>query len=235
MSYEQEDIGAHDNASVSDGDIITKIMWFLKVAQCRKNTVLSVICLFILVGAVYYSLAIRRYESTAKLLIIEQKQDHISAVGDHDSSGNTMATHRELVRSSVVLQSAIQSLAPEHRIDLLGVAPQKWIETIADRLQANTTRKTNFIEVSYQSKSPATATAVVNATIQSYLRFIEKTHKGTAGDVIKTLTVEREKLRKSLSVKQTELQQFRKKVGHITVSTDDSMVEPIVQRALHLN
>ena len=233
MIHELENQQAVEPDIAASGELFTAIFRFLRIVQYRKNVILSVVCLFILMGVAYFALATRLYQSTAKLLIIRQQQDQVSTVGDSAGSDNTMATHRELVRSPIVLQQAIKFLKPEHRVDLQGVPQHKWADVIGNNLSAKTTRKTNFIEVSHRSKSPEAATAVVNAIIQSYLQFIEETHKGTAGDVIATLTKERDELHLSLVAKQTKLQQFRESVGHIAINSGDGIVEPIIQRAIH--
>lgn len=195
---------------------------------------MTLLCFFA-AGGVYYALATRMYESSAKLLIVEQQLDRLSAMGEYDSTDNTITTHRELVVSPVVIEDAISRLEPRDRIDLQGVPAGKWIETISRNLSARVTRKTNIIDVSYRSVRPESALAVVRAVIDSYLAFVEKNHKGTAGDLIAVLTDERDRNQAALLAKQRELQEFRKQVGHLAVSQDDRIVEPLIQRAVHLN
>ena len=219
----------------SAGDLVPLVMRFLRIFHYRKKVIFATLYCFALAGIAYYLLAPRFYESSAKLLIVEQKLDHLSAVGDHDNTGKTMATHRELAVSPVVIQEAIRHLAPQHKIDLQGESPQDWVKTIAKHLHAKITRNTNFIDVSYRSRNPEAAAAVVNAVIQSYLDFVEKNHKGTAGDIITVLTDERNQLQADLNQKQFDLQQFRQQVGHLAISPDDGIVEPMIQRAIHLN
>jgi len=219
----------------ASGELIPLVMRLLRIFRYRKKVIVSTLYCFALAGVVYYLLSTRYYESTAKLLIVEQKLDRLSAVGDHDKTGNTMATHRELVVSPIVIEQAIQQLAPEHRVDIQGVEPRKWVKVISKKLSASTTRKTNFINVSYRSRNPDSAAAIVNAIIQSYLDFVDKNHKGAAGEIISVLTKEREQLQNNLNQKQLELQQFRQQVGHLAISSGDGVVEPMIQRALRLN
>ena len=63
----------------------------------------------------------------------------------------------------------------------------------------------------------------------------QKTHKGSASEVIDVLTHERDELTTSLATKQRELQAFRQQVGHLAVKSEDGIVEPTIQRALKLN
>lgn len=216
-------------------ELVPAVMRFLRVVRLRQRVVFATLIGAILVGGLYCAVATRYYASAAKLLIVQQNQDHLATVSDHTSNDNTMATHRELVTSEIVLRDAIDHLAPEYRVDLVNTAPRDWVKKLKSKLAASTTRKTNFIDVSYRSRRPEAAAAVVQAVIDAYLRFVERTHKGAAGEVINVLTSERTKLQKDLAAKQEELQQFRQRVGHLSVDPDDGVVEPIVQRAVHLN
>ena len=224
-----------DTESESAHDLVPAVMRFLRILRYRKRVVFSTLYCFALAGITYYMLATRLYQSSAKLLIVEQKLDQLSAVGDHDKTGNTMATHRELVISPVVIDQAIERLAPQHRIDLQGQPPRAWVNTIANGLSAKITRNTNFIEVGYRSRQPEAAAAVVAVVIQSYLDFVEKNHKGAAGEILTVLTEERNQLQANINQRQTELQQFRQQVGHLAISSDDGVVEPMIQRAIRLN
>ena len=216
-------------------DLIPVMMRFLHVVRRRKRVVFSVLYCFALVGGAYYFLAPRKYESSAKLLIVEQKLDHLSTVGEHDATGNTMATHRELVTSPVVIQQAIKLLPKEYRVDLHGKPVKEWVNIIAGNLSARITRKTNIIDVSYRSSTPDAAAAVVRSVIQSYLDFVAKNHKGAAGEIITILTDERDQLQIQLDEKQKELQKFSQQAGHLAISTEEGVVEPMIQRAIQLN
>ncbi len=234
-------IHGSDNPSFDETEIaqesnfIPIFLRLLRTIRHRKKVVLSTLYVFCLAGAAYYALSTRYFESAAKLLIVEQKQDQLSSVSDHDNSGNTMTTHRELVKSPVVIQNAIQNLSPEHRIDLQGISPRKWVDAIAKRLNARVTRKTNIIDVSYRSRHPEAAAAVVRAVIHSYLQFVDQTHKGSAGDFVEVLKTGYSERQDELDAKQQELQLFRKEIGHLAIAPDSRGVQPMVQRVANLN
>jgi len=235
MTHDSENLVFTETELGPTSEFIPVLMRLLRTIRHRKKVVFSTMYIVWLAGAAYYFLATRDYESTAKLLIVEQKQDQLSSVSDHDNSGNTMATHRELVKSPVVIQSAIQMLTPEQRIDLQGVSPQKWVEIIGSRLSTRVTRKTNLIEVSYQSLDPEAAAAVVRAIIHSYLQFVDETHKGTAGEFVDVLKTGYSDRQRELDAKQTELQLYRRKIGHLAVGSNDQGVQPMIQRMSNLN
>lgn len=216
-------------------DIVATIARFLQIVRRRKQVLVTSILCCSFLGTIYYTLAVRKYSSTSELLIIQQKQDHLSTVGDHETSEDTMATHQKLISSPIVVQNAIKQLPPQFRVDLIGVPVHEWVDTITDNLTASVTRKTNFINVSYRSKHPEAAAAVVRAVISSYLQFVEEKHRGTAGETLQSLLEKGGELEAKLAEKQNQLQSFSQQVGYLAANADDKVTEPIIQRALRLN
>ena len=235
MNHTNYHLQQDESEFMPSGDAVSAIARFVGILRRRKQVVITTVAISGLLGLTYYMLATRKYASTAELLIIQQKQDHLATVGDHESSEDTMATNQKLISSPIVIQNAIKQLPPEHRIDLVGEPTHKWVETLSNNLSARVTRKTNFIDVTYRSKHPEAAAAVVRAIINSYLQFVEDKHRGTAGDALHSLLQKGAELEAKLTEKQNELQSFSQQVGHLAVSQDDSVVEPIIQRALRLN
>lgn len=210
-------------------------MRLLRICRYRRKTILLTLYCFILTGAIYYVVAPRYYQSSAKLLISEQRLDQVSAMGDHERTVKTMETHRGIVASPVVINDAIQRIPSQYRVDLQGVPPREWRKTISENLSASNTRKTNFIEVSYRSLHPEAATATVSAVIESYLEFVEKNHRGAAGEILAVLNDKSAQLEQELKEKRLQLQQFRQQVGYIAVSSEDGVIEPMIHRAMQLN
>jgi capsular exopolysaccharide synthesis family protein len=216
-------------------DLIPTVMRFLRVVRRRRQVVVNSLAIAAAIGLAYYALAPRQYEAAAKLLIIEPHDDQVPSMADRGGSDNTITTHRELVTSPVVLEGAIRRLAPAYRVDLVDEPPSEWVETLARGLSASNTRRTNFIDVSYRSRNPVAAAAVVRAVIESYLAFVRETHQGTAGELKTVLTDERDKLAKSLAEKQAALQGFRRQVGSLALPQVPGVVDPVLERALKLN
>lgn len=224
-----------DAGAVATGDLLPTLIRLVRMIRYRKRILLSTLYAFCLVSAIYYCLAPRLFESKAKILIVEQKQDQFSPVTGNDAAGNVMATHREIVVSPVVIKRAIEQLEPQYRAHLYQVSPHKWVKTIQKNLNASITRRTNIIDVSYRSQDRQAAAAVVRAVIQAYLDFVEENHKGTAGEISTLLTQKRDEIQATLEAKQAELQKLRQQTGHLAISTDDEVEEPMIQRALSLN
>ncbi|MCH8839732.1 MAG: polysaccharide biosynthesis tyrosine autokinase [Planctomycetes bacterium] len=226
---------ASESGIIPTGDLMVSVLRFMRMVRLRKHVVLSTLYVFFLLGAVYYFLAPRLFESSARILIVDQPKGPLETVGSLITNDNTMTTHRELVVSPVVIQRAIQLLDAKYLTELQDKRPQKWVESIALQLRAAVTRKTNIIDVSYRSQNPEAAAAIVRAIIQAYLDFVDENHKGTAGEISSLLTEKRDQIQETLITKQRELQRLRQEVGHLSVSSDDQIIEPMIQRALSLN
>jgi capsular exopolysaccharide synthesis family protein len=219
----------------ASSELVHGLLRLMHIAQYRRKTILRSVCVASIIGAVYFVVAPRYFDSKAKLLIVRRDQDQVASMADPSSLETTMATHREILISPVVIQTAIEQLLPEHRVDLENSPPSEWCKVMASRLSARTSRKANFIEVSYRSRSPEAAAAVVSAVVQSYLEFVDRTHKGSATEAIAALTQKSDELAATLAGKKTELQACRDRVGSLAVRPEDGAIDPTIQRALKLN
>lgn len=216
-------------------ELVHNLLDLWRIVRHKRTTIIRSLCVAVIIGSAYYALAPRYYESAAKLLIVQRQNDELPSMSEQAALDNTMATHQELVTSPVVVQAAIEQLIPEHRIDFVDQRPQFWIRALTKHLSARTSRRTNIIEVSYQSLDSEAAAAVVSAVIQSYLQFVDETHQGSASEVIQLLTRERDQLSQNLALKQRELQKFRQQRGQLAIKSGGQQVDPMIQRALRLN
>ena len=206
-----------------------------RVAQNRQGTILGVLAGCLALGAAYYATAPRLFRAEARLQVMNQDSEDLAGTADRVGADNVMTTHKELVRSPVVIAGAIERLAPEHRVDLLEVEPRDWVKTISSRLSTSHIRMTNFVGVGYESLDPDASAAVVRAVIDSYLAFVEETHRGTAAELLDVLTVGRDSLEAELKIKQRRLRESREAVGHLSLPDRDNVVDPIINRALKIN
>ncbi|MEM1268959.1 MAG: polysaccharide biosynthesis tyrosine autokinase [Bacteroidota bacterium] len=223
------------NSPTANAEFLHGLLRIWRLMLRRQRVIFTVLASHVVLGVVYFALAPREYQSDSKLMIIQQSPDQVSTLNEQSGSDTIMSTHRELVRSPVVVGAAIEKLAPEHRIDLAPEPPSDWVDTIAERLSASTVRKTNVLQVSYRSADPEAAAAVVTAVTDAYLDFVEKTHGDTAAEVLAKLTAERDLKRRELAERQQELQQLRQTIGHLSVESRDGVVDPTIARAIQLN
>jgi len=216
--------------------LVHSVMHFLRVVRYRKDVVLAAMVVAFLLGSLYYATATRVYQSKASLLILQAGGEvNTPSMSAEGSKREIMPTYQRLIKSAVVLRGAIRNLHPKHRVDLSSIPQDKWVETLANNLSAAAVRRTNIIEVSYRSKDAESAAAVIRAVIESYLDFIDKTHRGTAGEIIRVLTKEKGDLEETLQDKQQKLLAARRMFGDLGLERGGHIVHPLVQRAIRLN
>jgi len=216
--------------------VVHALMHFVRVVRYRQSIVLTSITVGLLLGGLYFATAKRFYQSKASLLVLQTGMDLSNPAMTPDSMRQgLMPTYERLFSSAVVLEGALKLLTPPERIDFQAVPPETWTTQLRNNLSATTVRQTNIIEIAYRSSTPKTAVAVVHALLQSYLDFMDKTHKGTAGEIIKVLTQEKGQLEQKLVQKEAEVLAARKKFGDLGIRSGTNLVHPMVQRALGLN
>nr|NIL98297.1 hypothetical protein [Planctomycetales bacterium]NIP70439.1 hypothetical protein [Planctomycetales bacterium] len=209
---------------------------FLRVAWYRRATLIAILVVVALLSGLYAATATRYYQAQAAILILQNRGDElVPSMAAAMSNQDVMPTYEQLVTKAVVLEEAIARLRPEHLVDLRGEPREKWVTTLAGNLKVQSIRRTKLIEIRYRSLDPAVAVAVTQAVIESYLDFIDRTHRGTAREVIDVLRQEKDKVQNSLRDKQTQLLAVRQAAGDIGVRAGGQVLHPVVQTAISLN
>ncbi len=191
----------------------------------------------VLLGALYFATATRRYAAKAQLLVTQTGRDRLdtSITNEESQRQNTMPTFEKIISSTEVLEGAVRSLSPEDRIDLAGAAADRWAARLQEFLTVKTLRSTTILEVDYRSTDPQVAVNVVRAIVQSYLDFMDKMRKGTAGEISRVLTQERSQVEEKLSRKQEELLETRRRFTDMGFHADGKETHPAVQTAIAFN
>ena len=171
MQSPPDDASAYADEPDAMQNALQSVVRFLRLVLRRRQFVGGVLLTTVAAGMIYFAVATRYYASVAKLMINKQTPDRVASLNEQSHTDNIMESQREVVRSQRVIQAAIQRLRPEHRIDLLDKDPSDWVKVVSARLSASTVRKTNHMAVSYQSKNPEAAAAVVSAVIGAYIDF----------------------------------------------------------------
>ena len=214
------------------GQIAHTLLRLVLAVRYRKNLVVAVMATAALLGGLFFATATRRYAAKAGLLITQTGRDHLdTSITNEDSQRqNTMPTFENMIHSAKVLEGALKNLAAADRIDLAGQPKERWIAQLQKNLEAKAIRSTSILQVEYQSKDPQVAVNVVRAIVQSYLDFMDHMHKGTAGDISRMLTHEREELSDKLAKKQEELLECRRHFADMGFRSDGKTLHPTVQR-----
>jgi len=226
---------AEDNLEITR--IAHSLLRMVLAVRYRKNLAIAVMAAAALLGGLYYMTVVRLYSSKAALLVTQNGRDRLdtSITNDESLRQNTMPTFENMIRSAKVLEGAVKLLAPEDRIDMPGSSMEGCVGALQGNMAAKTIRATSIIEISYCSKDPKVAANVVRAIVQSYLDFMDRMHKGTAGEISRVLTHERNELAEKLSRKQQELLEARRHFADMGFRSEGKTLHPTVQRAVYFN
>ncbi|MCH5375673.1 MAG: Wzz/FepE/Etk N-terminal domain-containing protein, partial [Planctomycetes bacterium] len=223
----------------SSADAIHALIRFLQIVLHRKVYVLSAVVVAALLGALYFYTATPIYQATAQLLILQSGADVWSPTMTAETSRQALIpTYERLFSTQEVLEGAVEQLIKgpaETRVDF-GTAPRhKWADILRQNISAQAIRRTNVIEISYDSRSPQAGKAVVAAVVQSYLAFMDRNHKNVSAEIVQILEQERLEIEGKLSSKQQELLSIQKRLRDLNLSDKQNVVHPAVQRVMRLN
>ncbi|MCA9212355.1 MAG: polysaccharide biosynthesis tyrosine autokinase [Planctomycetales bacterium] len=192
-----------------------------------------------LLAAFYYLAAPRVYQARAEILV-QQAGSLLqqSSLADETAPLGTLNDYVRILRSGVVVEGATQRIAElsrELRVDFADIPRTSWASTLRENLAATPLKQTNVIEMTYRSKSPASAQAVVNAMLDSYLVFMEQYHKNGAELRVQLLQKERSQYAELLAEKERELVAAHVRLGDIGIREGETIIHPLVQRTAQLN
>ncbi|NUQ62879.1 MAG: polysaccharide biosynthesis tyrosine autokinase [Pirellulales bacterium] len=225
-----------ESDDLASAHFVHSLMQFAMAVRHRKNIVIVCLAVALLLGALYYATATRYYSAEAGLLVLQVGSQTWSAESTQRSLEKTvLPTYEGLIVSTKVIEGALALLQPQDRIDLAGVSRENWANVLRGNLRVKAIRNTNIIKVSYESKDPNAAVAVVDAVVRSYLNFSAETYKTTAGEIIQILGKEKNQLAEQMARKNEELLQARRALGDMGLPVDSKVLHPLAQRAVSLN
>ena len=219
--------------------IVHGLMQFAIAARHRKGVVIAALFATGVLSALYFATATRYYDSSATLLVLQSGSETNTA--DMKVQGGVgqglMPTFEKLISQSEVIKDAIEQLrARPAMVDLADVPREKWVMVLRRNLSAKTVYGTNLIEIKYLSKDPEAAVEVVRAVVASYLNQLDEIHHQTAGEIIRQYQSQIEQFEVEIQGRERELNLARIAVGDIVgVGPDNTVLHPVVQRALTLN
>jgi len=234
MSYDPAVSDATTEAS-SSRLLVHVLLHFMLAVRYRKNVVIASLLACGLLGGLYFTTATRYYGATAGMLMMQTGMDDLKAslAGQFTEQHSLMTTFENVVRSPKVIEGALERLRrAEDRIDLAGARREHWARILQANLSTSTIPTTNILQVSYRSKDPVVAVTVVNAVVDSYLDFLDKTHKGTAGEISRVLTQERVQLAAQLQQRQQELIEAKAIFGDLSSKNGSEIINPVIKSAL---
>jgi polysaccharide biosynthesis transport protein len=217
--------------------IVHTVLRLVLAIRYRKNLVIAIMATAAFLGGLYYMTATRLYSSKAVMLVSQNGRDQLntSIANEESLRQNTMPTFENIIRSAKVLEGALQNLDPADRIDFGDASKEACITALQRGLSSKVVRSTSILEVSYKSKDPKVAVNVVSAVVESYLDFMDRIHKGTAGEISRVLTRERNDVAEKLARKQEELLNVRRNLADLGFRSEGKTLHPMVQRAVFFN
>ena len=226
----------YDMPLANTAGAVHELLRFLKVVWYRKNTVFLVGVVLAIVGGWYAMTATRYYRSAASILIVQNGiEQRDGALGVNQNGQQLMPTHQQLLVSQPVLENAIQYIPQEYLTEFSGQNRESWHSTLARKISVRIVKSTTVLNISYTSTDPKIAVAIVNAVIQSYLQFVDETHKGTAAKIIEVMTQEKDNVVQELAQEENKLANARLTSGDFSIDADSDIVHPLVQTVVTLN
>jgi capsular exopolysaccharide synthesis family protein len=237
MNQNQSQLGAPSSTVASSAHTVREAARFLSVVRSRKELVIVATSISLVLGGLYYATATRIFQSEASLLVLQTGQQKMMTTDmpGERTAKDLMPTYTSLFGSDVVLNDAIRQLSPQDRIDLADTPPAQWPRTLAENLSVSARRGTNILDISYRSRHPRTAAAVVDAVLSAYLKFMDGLHKNSSREILDILTKEKVELEEELDAKQRELLDARRNAEELAITEGNEGVNVVMRRAIDLN
>ena len=235
--YPEQSTAAPESPHVSPAQAAYAVLRFLMAVRYRFHVVLAALLVAMLLGGLYWATAKRFYSAKAQLLVMYVSTEAVSpGMGITNSMHhNNTPTFESLMTTSKVVEGAVQRLDAESCPDLADLPKDRWTGAIQGGLASRAVRNTNILNVTYRCRNADSAVNVLNALVESYIEFLDKTSKGTAGEIVRVLTKEKNELTEKLAQKEREMVETRRTMGDMGIHSDSRVLRPVVQQAVALN
>lgn len=221
--------------SGDSNELLTGVLRFLRSVRSRFYIVILSLIASLSLGAFYYVTAERKYSSSAKLLILKNGGDALDKEGNKSQGlQDKMPEFEHLLTSDSTLKETLRSLPDDHRIDFVGVRQDKWLISFREKLSVSTIRRTNIMNVSFRSKDPTTAYAVVAEVLNSFINEVNRLHQDERSEDLKLLTQQRVSSERELVTKQQELRDLQAQTNEMFGSGSKS-INTLTSRIEKLN
>lgn len=191
-------------------DLMAGVVRFLRSVRSRLHLVILSVIASLGLGAFYYTTAERKYESSARLLIMQIGGESIDKDGRKTQTiQDKMPEFEQLLTGDSTLKETLRNLPADHRIDFAGVKRDKWLDAFRGKLNVGSVRRTNIMTVSFRSKDPTTAYTVVTQVLDSFTNEVNRMHQDERGLDMKILTQTRDATDRELKQCQRELRNLQ--------------------------
>lgn len=216
-------------------DLMAGVVRFLRSVRSRIHLVILCVIASLGLGAFYYTTAERKFESSAKLLIMQIGGESIDKDGRKTQTiQDKMPEFEQLLIGDSTLKEALRNLPADHRIDFAGVKKDKWLDAFRSKITVGAVRKTNIMTVSFRSKDPTTAYTVVTQLLDSFTNEVNRIHQDERGIDLKILTQTRDTTERELKQCQRELRQLEAQTQEV-FGVGDKAVNTLTEKVTKLN
>ena len=204
----------------------------LQIVARQRTVVVAAVLACVAVAVAYLCLATPQYNSTARLYVRRTGPRHHRRGPDRPvPDDNFLFTQREIILSTPVIAMAVTD--PEVAgLNVMKQArnPIAWLKT---HLDVEVGKKDELVSISFDAPDPREGTRIIDATVQSYLRYQAAQKKTTAAEVVEILAADKKKREAELAQKVEALVEHGRKYG-LPVSEGDKF-NAVTQRLAALS
>ncbi|MCA9140267.1 MAG: polysaccharide biosynthesis tyrosine autokinase [Planctomycetales bacterium] len=203
----------------------------------RRGWIIWFAVVFVALGAVYCSLAITMYESTADVLVVRKRPQAVT--GDiHYESGfeDYLATHLAVIASPLIVERAISAsnLASLECFADLEDPDEDLVDVIISDLEVEGGSRDlgesadSIMTLAYRCSVPEDCPIVVRALLDSYEAFHTEVYHGMSDNTVALIMQARDLLKTDLAEQEEFYSQFRQASPLVSKGTDE--VDPLQDR-----
>ena len=212
-----ENGGSNLALSQNDGTVQEDLLQAtLQMVWRRRWTILVITTSFLMAAFLYLLKAIPIYTSTSRLYVEQNGPRIINEYeGIMTKSMNYLYTQGELMKSTPIIADVVND--PQMRQFRTFANVDNLAAYVKEKLLVSIGRKDDIITLSFDSPYPVEAAEVVNAVVQSYIRYHSSQKRSTVLEVLKILQKEKVKRDAELSTKFQELLAFTRENGIVSL------------------
>jgi succinoglycan biosynthesis transport protein ExoP len=197
---------------------VNQLRLLLIVIRRRIRLICSCTGLALVLAAVYCVLTPRIYEATASMLV-EYNHEGLNKSGSdllQQSRFDDLTTQTKLIQSPLLVDRALASLQSSQMDPALAnLDTDERRKAVTQGIQVSSPRGARLIHLAYRSPAPDAATAMVQALTDSYLKFVNETHRNSAREVLEVLTRQKDDLEGQLLEVDQKVMEMRQDAGVI--------------------
>jgi capsular exopolysaccharide synthesis family protein len=191
----------------------------LQIALRQRWVILGSTILALILAFFYILKATPIYTSNSRLYVEQTGPKIINEYeGIMTQSTNYLYTQAELIKSTPIVADVVNDTQIKRFGTFAGV--DNLLAYIKKNLNVNVGRSDDIIAVSFDSPYPAEAAQIVNAVVDSYVRYQSSRQRSAVSEVLKILQKEKIKRDQELSDKLKEMLEFTKQNGVVSFNNE---------------